>query len=118
MILNNPSASSLETACNLELHNLYKWCNANKLQINPQKSAVLTIPSKLNSPKLDLNINYNASPISCHESCNYLRVYIDSKMQFKTNIKLIEVNIAKAVSISNKLRFFSLKLPFSFSTTL
>ena len=106
MILNNPSASALETACNLELHNLYTWCNANKLQINPQKSAVLTIPSKLNSPKLDLNINYNASPISCHESCNNLGVYIDSKMQFKTNIKLIEVKIAKAVGILNKLRFF------------
>ena len=100
------SASALETACNLELHNLYKWCNANKLQINPQKSAVLTIPSKLNSPKLDLNINYYASPKSCHESCNYLGVYIDSKMQFKTNIKLIEVKIAKAIVILNKLRFF------------
>ena len=35
LILNNRSASALETACNLELHNLYKWCNANKLQINP-----------------------------------------------------------------------------------
>ena len=118
LILNNPSASALETACNLELYNLYKWCNANKLQINPQKSAVLTIPSKLNTPKLNLNINCNASPISCHESCNYLGVYIDSKMQFKTNIKLIEVKIAKAVGILNKLRFFSLKPPFSFSITL
>ena len=80
LILNNPRASALETTCNLKLHNLYKWCNANKLQINSQKSAVLAVPSKLNSPKLDLNINYNASPISCHESCNYLGVYIDSKM--------------------------------------
>ena len=52
LILNNPSASALETAGNLELHDLYKWYNANKLQINPQKSAVLTIPSKLNSPNL------------------------------------------------------------------
>ena len=109
LILNNPSASALETACNLELHNLCKWCNVNTLQTNLQKSAVLTIPSKLNSPKLDLNINYNASPISCHESCNYLGVYIDSKMQFKTNIKLIEVKIAKAVGVLNKLRFFSPK---------
>ena len=102
----NPSASALEIACNLELHNLYKWCNANKLQINNQKSAVLTIPSKINSPKLDLNINYNASSISCHESCNYLGVYIDYKIQFKTNIKLIEVKIAKAVDVLNKLCFF------------
>ena len=47
-----------------------------------------------------------------------LGVYIDSKMQFKTNIKLIEVKIAKAVGILNKLRFFFLKPPFSFSTTL
>ena len=52
LILNNPSAFALESASNLELHNLYKWCNANKLQINPQKSAVLTIPSKLTLPNL------------------------------------------------------------------
>ena len=77
-----------------------------KLQINSQKFAVLTTPSKLNSPKLDLNINYNASPISCNESCNYLGVCIDSKMQFKTDIKLIEVKMAKAVGILNKLPFF------------
>ena len=50
LILNNTSASAFETACNVELHNRCKWCNANKLQIYPPKSAVLTIPSKLNSP--------------------------------------------------------------------
>ena len=33
-------------------------------------------------------------------------MYIDSKIQFETNIKIIEVKIAKAVGILNKLRFF------------
>ena len=83
LILNNPSASAPETASNLELHNLYKWCNANKLQINPKKSAVLTITSKLNSPKLDSNINYNAGPISCYESCNYLECILIVKCSLK-----------------------------------
>ena len=33
-------------------------------------------------------------------------LYIDAIVQFKTNIKLIEAKIAKAVGILNKLRFF------------
>ena len=74
--------------------------------INSKSIPKNLLSQQLNSPKLDLNINYNANPISCHESRNYLKVYIDSKMQFKTNIKLIEVKIAKAVGILNELHFF------------
>ena len=87
LILNNPSDSALETACNLELHNLYKWCNANKLQINPQKSAVLIIPFKLNSPKLNLNINYNASPIPYHAM--NLAVILECMLILKCSLKPI-----------------------------
>ena len=57
-----------------------------------------------------------ASPISCHKSFNYLGVYIDSKMQFKTNIKLIKVKIAKAVGILNKVCFFSPEITLLFTT--
>ena len=38
-----------------------------------------------------------------------LQLHIDSKMHFKTNIKLNEVKITQAVGILNKLRFFSPK---------
>ena len=103
-----PSDSSLpnlETKCNTELNQLKNWCNTNKLQINPKKSSVLLIPSKLNSPPLNLKIYYDNSLIVCQELCKYLSMHLDSKLLFKNHIKQIEVKVAKGVGILSKLRF-------------
>ena len=50
LVLSDKSISLLEQSCNSELHRLKKWCVANKLQINPNKSVYL-----LNSTILFLN---------------------------------------------------------------
>ena len=71
-VLSNSSPSLLETDRNLEMQNLKIWCNANKLQINPQKSFALTVPLKLTSPSLDLNIYCNDCLMGCQNSCKYL----------------------------------------------
>ena len=61
LVFNNSSLSILELNCNIELKNLKNWCDANKLQINPQKSAVIVIPPKLNSPSVNIQLMYNNS---------------------------------------------------------
>ena len=48
LVFSNSSLSKLEDNCNKELDNLKKWCNANKLKINPEKSAVVLVPPKFN----------------------------------------------------------------------
>jgi len=63
-ILSNTSPSDVEAVCNSELKNLHNWCNANMLQINPQKQNILISPYKLNSPSLDLN--YTSIILSFH----------------------------------------------------
>ena len=93
------------TKCNTELNQLKNWCNTNKLQINPKKSNVLLISSKLNSPPLNLKIYYDNFLIVCLESCKYLGMHLDSKLLFKNQIKQIEVKVAKGVGILSKLRF-------------
>ena len=40
----------------LQLHN---WCSANKLEINPSKSAAIIILAKLHDLKLNFNILYD-----------------------------------------------------------
>ena len=87
------------------MQNLKTWCNANKLQINPETSSVLTIPFKLTSPSLDLNIYYNDCLMVCQNSCKYLGVYLESKLHFQPHINQIEIKVAKAVGILSKLRF-------------
>ena len=101
IMLSDSSFPNLETKCNTELNQLKNWCNTNKLQINPNKSNVLFIPSKLNSPK----IYYDNSLIACQELCKYLGMNLDSKLLFKNHIKQIKVKVAKGVGIFSKLRF-------------
>ena len=47
----NSTLSGLEYKCNREMQKLYKWCCANELQINPEKSEALMIPSQISAPK-------------------------------------------------------------------
>ena len=42
-LINSPNLASLETEMNKDLANIYKWCIANKLSINPLKSNLLSI---------------------------------------------------------------------------
>ena len=48
LFLNHSSFSSLEHICAIEVSRLKDWCNANKIQINSQKSFILPISPKLN----------------------------------------------------------------------
>ena len=104
-MLSDSSLPNIETKCNTELNQLKNWCNTNKLHINPKKSIVLLILSKLNSPPLNLKIYYDNSLIVRQESCKYLAMRLDSKLIFKNHIKQIEVKVAKVLGILNKLRF-------------
>ena len=40
------------------------WCNANELQINPERSTIIIFPPKLNLRRPEVNFIYNTSSIS------------------------------------------------------
>ena len=82
LILRNSSLSDLELNCNTELQNLNKWCIANKLQINPQKSDAIIIPPKFNTPIPLITLSYDNSLISCYNSHKYLGITVDNKLNF------------------------------------
>ena len=50
IIVRNSTLSGLQHKCNLEMQKLHKWCCANELQINPEKSEALKILSQLSAP--------------------------------------------------------------------
>ena len=83
---------------------LKDWCNANKIQINSQKSFILPISPKLNVPSLNLNLPYGNSKINSSQICKYLGVLLDDKLNFKPHILQLEAKLAKAVGIFSKLR--------------
>ena len=85
-VLSNFSLSKLEDNCNRELNNLTKWCNANKLKINLEKSAVVLVPPKFNLQTSKFDVMYNNNPIICLSSSKYIGVFIDDKLNFKSHM--------------------------------
>ena len=105
LMVSEKSISLLEQSCNSELHRLKKWCVANKLQINPDKSVLIYIPFKLNDSLLKLNIAYNDVLVPSNNSSKYLGINIDSKLNFQPHLKMIENKLARSVGILSKVRF-------------
>ena len=106
LVISSPTISTLSESCNQELQCIKRWCDANSLQINPAKSLCLFIPSKLRSPCPDLQIYYNDSRIECNDACKYLGVIIDSELNFRSHLHVIETKIAKGVGLLSRLRYF------------
>ena len=105
LALNNSSLNALEVSCYCELRRLRNWCNANELQINPEKSTSIIFPPKLNLPRPEVNFIYNTSSISLCDSTKYLGVTIDSTLNFKPHIIALEKRVSRSVGILSKLRF-------------
>ena len=87
------------------MQNLLHWCSANALEINPNKSAIVTLPPKLGSPFPELSIYYNNALIEMCASSKYLGINLDTKLDFKSHIANIETKISRSVGILSKLRF-------------
>ena len=104
-VLSDISPKALELNCNAELQNLFSWCAANKLQVNPKKSFAIIIPPKINAASIDLNLRYENKTITCCKSSKYNGVTIDNKLKFKAHIRNIEGRIARSVGILTKLRY-------------
>ena len=105
LIAKNSALNELEIKCNSELRNLNQWCCANKLQINPEKSKAIIVSPKLNTPQPELNLLYNTANISLNDSCKYLGVILDNKLNFQLHIFSLEKRASRSVGILSKLRF-------------
>ena len=95
----SPSLTVLENDCNKKINKLQIWFSANEFQINPEKFAIIVIPSKLIVQTKNLSIFYNERSIKCFESSKYLGVNLDNKLNFKSYICIIENKVARSVGI-------------------
>ena len=76
--LSNPAGIKVQSKRNI-------W-KSGSAKINPSKSSALVIRSRLNSPKLKLNIYYNDCLINCQEIYKNCGVYFNLKLHFQPHI--------------------------------
>ena len=96
--------SQFMSAINQDLQNISIWFKANKLTVNPSKSNVLTINSKISKVPPILNVTLNNTVLNQSSSVQYLGMIIDSKLNFDTHIKKLAHRISKVVGIIFKLK--------------
>ena len=105
LVVSNSSFSSVEQRCNAESGNLKNWWNANKLQINPNKSISIYAYPKLNKNEAKLKTLYNKYTLAYCDSSKYLGIIIDNKLNFQSHIHAIESKVARALGILSKVRY-------------
>ena len=85
------------------MNKLQIWFGANELLINPEKFAIIVIPTKLTAQTTNPSIFYNERGINCFESSKYLGVNLGNKLNFKSQICIIENKVARSLAILSKL---------------
>jgi len=90
LVIANSSRSLFENSYNVKLDKLRIWCDANVLQINPNKSMIMYIPPKLKKAFIEFEVLYNNCKLTCCDSAKYLGIIIDNKLIFPVHLKMIE----------------------------
>ena len=87
-LLNHSNLATLNTELNLELTEVFKWCSANKLTINPNKCHCMIIPPSTKDFTLDFTLKIDNTIIPSNVTVKYLGVIIDSKLSFAPHSRL------------------------------
>ena len=91
---------------NADLLKISEWFKANKLTVNPSKSNIIIISSKLNQLPITVETYLNYTLIPQTSTANYLGITIDTDLKFHNHIILLEHKISQTTGILSKLRHF------------
>ena len=105
ILIDANSTSELEIKLNEDLARVSIWMNKNHLTLNPLKLHALVIPLLLNEEHTTINISLNACAIKNLECIRYLGILIDSKLNLRNHINVLQKKLLRAVGIMSKLRY-------------
>ena len=89
-----------------EINRVGTWMKANKLTLNPAKSNLLIITTKLNFPLDNIDTQCTYGLIKSVNKAKYLGILLDVKLNFSDHIKVLEKQVARSVRIRSQLRSF------------
>ena len=105
LIVTAPSISLLQKKINNDLSRFREWCCVNKLTINPFNTNVLLYSPTLKlTDDLKINIKFADTPITITHSAKYLGLIIDSNLDYKQHINMLECKVGRVIGILYKLK--------------
>ena len=103
LMVSNPDVAELQNITNNELLKFHEWTKSNKLTINTDKTEFLIFSNRLGNtlpPILELL----GSVIQPSNTCKYLGVVLDDKLNFREHIKCIIKKISRLTGILYKIK--------------
>ena len=91
-----------------EIDNVYKWCSANRLRLNVDKSKILVIGSQSKLLKIDYNhsISLNHNPLRFATKYKYLGVTLDNEMNLTSFLSDVKKSVLQKLYNLCKLRYY------------
>ena len=90
---------------NRELSNIHRWLTANKLCLNASKTKFMVFHTPQRRITLP-NLTINGSSIECVDNFNYLGIFIDTTLSWKTHMAHVRKKIGHVNCILHKLKQF------------
>ena len=90
---------------NIELNNVYKWCNANKLTIHPDKTKYMVFHPSRRKPELDnLNVTIHGHDVERVQQTKFLGITLHQNLSWTAHINAINSKVSKTLGILYKAR--------------
>ena len=102
----NKSPKHLNKFINIDLKNLTKWLNANKISLNVSKTEMILFRPKRKSMYFNLKIKLNRKQLCEINSVKHLGIRIDNKLNWKAHINDIALKLIRANAMPYKVRDF------------
>ena len=100
-------AANLSILCNKinhELRTVLEWTSANKITVNPKKSAALILLPRITNLIPSIEILFNNIAVFVTKSVKFLGFTIDEKLNFAEHITKLTCKKSRFVGILSKLR--------------
>ena len=95
-----------ENLLNRELNKVSDWLAAKKLSLNVKKSNFLHFHHGNAKNKITINLKLNDTPVTEKDTAKYLGVFIDNKLNWKTQIAHKKTKLSKGNGMISKIRYF------------
>ena len=86
LLIINKSLKQLKKLLNIDLKNLTKWLNANKILLNVSKTELIIFKPKRKPLDFSMKIKLNGKILYLTDSVRYLGIKIDSKLNWKSHV--------------------------------
>ena len=106
LLLKNKKLKKMKKYLNIDLINLSKWLNANKISLNVSKTELLIFRHPKKKMNYNLKIKLDGKYLQPSNFVKYLGMYIDSNLNWNHNTKILASKLSRSIGMLSKIRHY------------